>query len=172
MLFVLNIVASGFDVAGGLIGEGLVVSRAAALRAIEADVGETAGRALNTNLGKFGSAGRSENCINCAIAGDATLSGRPATALPSRGPVPISAVEKAYGRKWSKDVGIGEVETSLAAEGPGAKAIVFGNRGPGKVGHVFNAVVNNKGAVKFLDTQIGKPATTTGFKSFKFLRTN
>jgi hypothetical protein len=86
--------------------------------------------------------------------------------------VPISAVEKAYGRKWSKDVGIGEVETSLAAEGPGAKAIVFGNRGPGKVGHVFNAVVNNKGAVKFLDTQIGKPATTTGFKSFKFLRTN
>jgi filamentous hemagglutinin len=59
----------------------------------------------------------------------------------------------------------------LSAAGPGARGIVFGSRGSGEVGHVFNAV-NQKGVVRFLDGQTGQAASLEGYKSFQLLRTN
>ena len=54
----------------------------------------------------------------------------------------------------------------------GRGGIVFASRGPGQVGHVFNAVVNKRGVVKFIDGQTGSAATLGGFKTFQFLPTN
>jgi filamentous hemagglutinin len=39
-------------------------------------------------------------------------------------------------------------------------------------GHVFNAVVNQKGVVKFFDGQTGKPASFDNFREFRLLITN
>lgn len=53
----------------------------------------------------------------------------------------------------------------------GARGIVFGSRGPGETGHMFN-VVNQNGTVRFLDGQTGKPADLGGYTSLHLLRTN
>lgn len=58
----------------------------------------------------------------------------------------------------------------MLGAGPGARGIVFGSRGSGEVGHVFNAV-NQGGTVRFLDGQIGGAASFEGFTEFFLLRT-
>jgi filamentous hemagglutinin len=63
---------------------------------------------------------------------------------------------------------INEVSSSVSQSGQ--RGIVFGNRGSGQVGHVFN-VVNQKGAVRFLDGQAGGAANLTAYKNFSFLYT-
>jgi len=67
------------------------------------------------------------------------LAGRPASALAS-GPTPISALEKMFGGRFVPVSGSGAIETRLLNAGSGARGIVFGSRGAGEVGHVFNAV--------------------------------
>jgi hypothetical protein len=61
---------------------------------------ETAGSIRKVNPG-YPTSGRTQNCVNCAIATDATLSGNPATALPTLRllivvcpPLSISATER------------------------------------------------------------------------------
>jgi RHS repeat-associated protein len=109
------------------------------------------------------------NCVNCAIAVDATLGGRAASALPS-GPTSITVLEKMFGGQFARVGGSRAIESQLLGAGSGARGIVFGSRGAGEVGHVFNAV-NQNGVVRFLDGQAGGAASVSGFESLFFLRT-
>lgn len=110
------------------------------------------------------------NCVNCAIAADATLAGRPASALGG-GPFRIDVLEKTVGGRFGAPGSISSVSEALSTAGPGARGIVFGSRGSGEVGHVFN-VVNQNGVVRFLDGQTGRAASLEGFENFQLLRTN
>jgi hypothetical protein len=100
---------------------------------------------------------------------DATLAGRPASALPS-GVTPISVLEAAYGGQFARVSGRAAIEAQLSAAGPGARGIVYGSRGIGQAGHVFNAV-NQGGTIRFLDGQSGTAASFGGYTEFFFLRT-
>jgi hypothetical protein len=131
---------------------------------------ETAGSIRNVNPG-YPTTGRTQNCVNCTVATDATLSGTPATALPSSGPVGIRVLEQQYGGRFGAATTSSSIEQQLLSAGDGARGIVFGSRGPNEAGHVFN-VVNQNGVVRFLDGQTGKPATFGGYQSFYLLRTN
>ncbi len=113
--------------------------------------------------------GRTLNCVNCAVATDSTFAGYPASALPSAAAKPISSLEALYGRSFVSVAGKAEIESMLVDLGPGARAIVYGSNGG--VGHVFNAVVNNSGMVKFWDGQIGRAVTNWGYSIFKLLIT-
>lgn len=143
-------IATGMLLVGGLSGAGPA-----------AEAGSI--RGVNT-------VGGSMNCINCAIATDATLAGRPASALGG-GPFRNDVLEKMYGARFGASGSIGSVSDALSAAGPGARGIVFGSRGAGQVGHVFNGV-NQNGVVRFLDGQTGKAASLSGYQSFQLLRTN
>ena len=124
----------------------------------------TAGSVRNVNPTKG-----TQNCVNCSIATDATLAGRPASAL--RGSrTSVSVLEKQFGGTFRVVSGRSEIESIVSSAGSGTRGIVFGARGD-RTGHVFN-VVNQKGTVRFLDGQTGKPASFDGFTSFQFLRTN
>jgi RHS repeat-associated protein len=110
--------------------------------------------------------GGQANCVNCAVATNATLSGRPASALPGV-VTPIAALAKVFKAKWINVAGRTQIEQILLKAGPGSQAIVFGARGTG-VGHVWNAV-NQKGVIRFLDGQIGGQASFQGYTSFQLL---
>lgn len=113
--------------------------------------------------------GGMKNCANCAIATDAMLAGRPASALPG-GPTPLAVLEKYFGRRFGSPTTINSITRSMDEAGNGARGIVFGSRGR-ETGHVFN-VVNQNGVIRYLDGQIGKSATFDGYKNFQLLRTN
>jgi filamentous hemagglutinin len=113
--------------------------------------------------------GGNMNCVNCVVATDALLAGRPASALPG-GPYRLSTLEKFFGTTFGKPGEIADVSTAMTTAGSGARGIVFGSRGS-EVGHVFN-VVNQNGVVRFLDGQTGTAASLDGFSSFQLLRTN
>lgn len=134
-----------------------------------------AGTPAQTNPGYPG-VGRTNNCVNCAIAVDLTFSGQPASALPNLSDgLPISEIPKALGvnGKFSPTGGLDDIASQLASNGPGARGIVFGDRGPGQVGHVFNAVVNSRGRTVFYDGQrMGPPLSNQGYEKYYFLRTN
>ncbi len=131
------------------------------------DVAPKAGSVRDVNPG-FPGAGRVNNCANCAVATDARLSGRPASALP--GDVTrLGKLEDLYGGKFAPVASRESLEASLGAAGSGARGIVYGERSGG-VGHVFNAV-NQRGAIRFLDGQSGGKASFEGFDRLHFLRT-
>lgn len=109
------------------------------------------------------------NCVNCVVATDATLAGRPASAL-SEGPFRIDVLERHYGARFGASTSIADIARSVSAAGPGARGIVFGSR-VGDVGHVFN-VANQNGVVRFLDGQSGGAASVSGYNGFRLLRTN
>lgn len=114
--------------------------------------------------------GTTTNCVNCVVAFDATLAGRPASALP--GPVQgLSVLERTFGTVFSPPTSIASIETEMMAAGSGARGIVFGESVSGGVGHVVN-VVNQRGAVRFLDSQSGTVANFGGLTNFRLLRTN
>lgn len=123
-----------------------------------------AGLIHNVNLTKI-----TQNCVNCASATDATLAGRPVSALPG-GLARISVLEKQFGGTFKSVAGRSEIESIVSDLGSGSRGIVFGARG-NDVGHVL-IVVTQKGTVRFLDGQTGKPASFDGFTSFQFLQTN
>lgn len=114
--------------------------------------------------------GGSRNCVNCSIAADALLSGRPASALLS-GAKPIALLEPQFGGKFVDVASKGDLVAQMVKAGPGARGIVFGDVGPGKRGHVFN-VVNRRGVILFIDAQAGEVASFKGYYRFKLLRTN
>ena len=109
------------------------------------------------------------NCVNCAIATDATLAGRPASALPG-GATSIGVLEQQFGGQFAKVASKEAIDQTMQAAGPGARAIVYGERAGG-VGHVFN-VVNQGGVVRYLDGQTGQPASFAGYTGFRVLKTN
>jgi RHS repeat-associated protein len=109
------------------------------------------------------------NCVNCTIAADSTLGGRPASALPSR-PKPLAVLERQYGGTFQSFGSPEAIAQQMAQAGSGARGIVYGTRGPGQVGHVFN-VVNQQGQIRFIDAQTGEIASFEGYQSFGFLRT-
>ena len=151
-----------------------VFSRArifAVLESTDATALRIAGTNPNVNRG-FPGAGRSQNCVNCVIATDATLAGRPAVALPSTGPQAIRVLETQYGRSFRLVAGQAEIESTLSALGPGTRAIVYGGRSGGQAGHVFNAVVGKWGAVRFLDGQTGGLGSFAGYTEFHLLITS
>jgi RHS repeat-associated protein len=136
-----------------------------------------AGSPANVNPG-YPKPGRTNNCVNCAIATDATFSGRPASALPinpkAQG-LPLSAVAKGLGvnGKFVPTKGLADISAQMAKAGPGAKGVVAAHRAAGKSGHVFNVVVNKTGKVVFYDGQIkGAPIINgQGYVGYSLLRT-
>ncbi len=117
------------------------------------------------NINKIGS---KTNCVNCTIATDATLARNPASALDSR-PKPLSSLESEFAGTFKHNLTSSDIVRMVNTHGQ--RGIVFGNRGPGQVGHVFN-VVNQNGTVRFLDGQTGKAADLNGYKKFSLIRTN
>lgn len=108
---------------------------------------------------------------DCAIATDATLSGKPASALPGE-VTHASDVAAHYGKSWSGACNTASgIEVPMGAAGPGARGIVFGKVPNERVGHFFN-VVNDDGAVRFVDGQTGAVANLTPYERFWLLRTN
>jgi RHS repeat-associated protein len=129
------------------------------------------------NVKKINSQGGTQNCVNCVIAVENTLAGRPTSALPKGPwkignrmlyldkPQPLSILESTYGVKF-KATTISKIKTTLKV---GQRGIVYGERADGTA-HVFN-VANQNGKINFLDGQTGGAANLKGFESFKFLQT-
>ena len=113
--------------------------------------------------------GGTQNCVACAIAGDARLSGNAAVALDTDAQL-ISVIEDTLGGSFQAVSGQAEIASLLENAGLGARGIVFGDRGVGQVGHVWNAV-NQGGTIRFIDFQSGRAASFNGYKSFEFLLT-
>jgi hypothetical protein len=149
----------------GLVLGGAIGGLARTTSAVTRTAAEEAGSIRNINT-----IGGDLNCVNCAIATDAMLAGRPASALGG-GPYSIDVLKKLFGRQFSPPASIAHISDEIASAGPGARGIIFGSRGSGEVGHVFN-VVNQNGTVRFLDGQSGGVAATNGYTSFQLLRTN
>jgi len=117
-------------------------------------------------------AGRDRNCANCALATDATLAGRPASALPG-GITSIGMLERHFARRFIFMASRATIEGAMKRSGPGARGIVFASRGTRRPGHVFN-VVNQDGAIRFIDGQRAGPASFDGegYLGFHLLRTD
>jgi hypothetical protein len=75
--------------------------------------------------------GRTENCINCVVAGDVALEGRRATALPSDGPVKngLKLLQEHFASQNGGDIfknrTIYELKKNLLDAGDGSRGIVF-----------------------------------------------
>lgn len=145
---------------------GLGLARAAArLGGYGSAPSPTAGSTRNVNP-----LGGTQNCVNCVVATDARLAGRPASALNSAGPQPISILGTHFDGTFKPVAGRAEIERILSSSGHGSRGIVFGRRGADP-GHVFNAV-NQNGVIRFLDGKTGRTASFNGFSEFFFLPTS
>ncbi|WP_211466517.1 two-partner secretion domain-containing protein [Collimonas silvisoli] len=126
------------------------------------DVVPPAGSIRNVNP-----TGGDNNCVNCAIATDATLRGNPASALPGI-PTGISVLESQFGSTF-KPATAGTIDQSLLQQGNGATGIVYGFPPVGStVGHVFN-VVNQNGVIRYLDGQSGTVADPSSYSRLLFM---
>jgi filamentous hemagglutinin len=108
------------------------------------------------------------NCVNCVITTDQVLDGVKVSAALD-GPKPIGLLESYFGSSFAPISGQPEIEAAMTAAGDGARGVVFASPGPGQVGHVFN-VVNQGGAIRFLDGQPGTTASFDGYSAFYFMR--
>ncbi len=108
------------------------------------------------------------NCVNCAVALNATLRGSRASALLGES-VQINQIPGIFGRSRFDAVfsTINGVLDAMAAEGTGARAVVVGV-GPTRA-HAFNAV-NQRGIVQLLDGQSGGSPSLDGLSRFYLLR--
>jgi Papain fold toxin 1, glutamine deamidase len=127
---------------------------------------------LAGSIGNVNPTGGTMNCVNCAIASDATLAGNAASALPGSA-TSISVLEDTFGGTFQPVSGQMQIGSILSQSGNGARGIVFGESASGDVGHVFN-VLNNNGTVQFLDGQIGGSGLNNfnNFQNFQFLLTH
>ncbi len=138
---------------------------------------EIAGGTPLTNPG-FPALGRTTHCVNCVVATDATFAGRPASALPQFDPrgIPIREIQHALGVTcdFARVKSVEEVTSLFRQFGPGSRGVVFGDRGVGQVGHVFNVVVDQQGRVKFWDGQsMTRPLMDgQGYKDFWWIRSD
>jgi hypothetical protein len=106
------------------------------------------------------------------------FAGHPTSALPqfdARG-VPISEIPKALGIKGSftKAKSLSDITSTFEEFGPASRGFIFGDRGPGQVGHVFNVVVDQRGKAKFWDGQsMSRPSFEgQGFKNYWWIRSD
>ena len=96
--------------------------------------------------------GTTTNCAQCAIALDATLAGRPASALPKAETWPWEVAQE-YGRNFVMTTGPADIRAIAQGWGPGGRGIIFAERAAGDAnGHFFN-VVNQNGVILFLEGQ-------------------
>lgn len=112
------------------------------------------------------------NCVNCAIAADATLAGNAASALPG-GATSIRVLETTFGGTFQPVSGPMQIGSILTQSGNGARGIVFGESlTAGEAGHVFN-VINQGGKIQFLDAQVGGLGVNNfnNLQNFRFLLT-
>ncbi|MEU4065745.1 toxin glutamine deamidase domain-containing protein [Streptomyces wedmorensis] len=122
------------------------------------------------------------NCPNTVIAVAAKLAGRPLPPAPPSNGMPLSEMERVFGRKFTEAPSKVTIESHLRAAGPGAQGIVYvvypvkhppPGAPPGSFAsnqtHVFNAV-NDGGKIKFLDGQTGDTASFGGVVNIKFMR--
>ena len=174
---------AGFGVLGGLWGAVREASLFAPLvesagnpavqeEALSAEAAAEADSLLAGSIRNVNPAGGTMNCVNCAIAGDATLAGRAASALPG-GVSPISALEDEFGGEFHAVSGPMEIGGILSQSGNGSRGIVFGQSlTPGFPGQVFN-VINQDGSIQFLDAQTGGLGVSNfdNLQNFQFLLT-
>lgn len=115
---------------------------------------------------------RMSNCVNCAIATDATLAGRPAAALASD-VTHYGVLEDFFGAKFEDVTGAMDIGRQLVKAGDGARGVVMGYTPGGRVGHVWN-VINRNGDILFVDGQLGGIGVDNfeAFRNFKFLFTH
>ena len=128
------------------------------------------------------------NCLECAIATDHMLAGKPCVALPTRSSGIDHTIEgslrtlmKTYGEQYVKVVSGGALDgyspliykdlnnviEIMNELGPGSRALIkirLREPPPGVSGHWMN-VANQKGTIRFLDGQIG-----TGRKDWNVLQ--
>lgn len=95
--------------------------------------------------------GGTNNCAGCAIAGNATLNGFPASAI-NHGVTSTLTVAQELKGTWQIGMNMESISAKMKGMGDGATGIVFGERPFGEVGHFFN-VVNKGGTIQFLDFQ-------------------
>lgn len=130
--------------------------------------------AAKVSPGSVNKTGGTQNCVSCAIAGDSTLAGQPASAIKLNPDVPfpngMALIEGYAGSTWRWSSGQAAIERELLAAGDGARGIVYGMRSSGTA-HVFNAVVQ-RGQVNFVDFQTGGAGSFAGFSRYAFIRTN
>ena len=99
-----------------------------------------------------------KTCVGAAVAVDATIKGRAATALPDffnnieSGAVALDLTEM-FGRSSSSN--FMQMVSKIQNSGHGTTAIVTSIPGQGKLGHAFN-IVNDGGTVRILDGQAGR----------------
>lgn len=116
--------------------------------------------------------GRSLNCVNCAVATDASYAGNPATAMPSETTLRLTDVTNATGGSFVAVRSPADIEAALLRSGPGSRAIVAATRQAPDPGHVFNAV-NVEGRVYFVDGQTGGAAVfDPSYQRFGMLQTS
>lgn len=111
------------------------------------------------------------NCVNCAIAVDTNLAGRPAVAMPGD-PTNLRRALQETGvsiRQALPANSPDQLRAAISELPPGTRGIVRASRGPA-VGHAFNFVRTDNG-VFFLDGQTGRPASLSGYQNFEALVT-
>ena len=117
--------------------------------------------------------GSTANCVNCAVAADATMGGRAASALPGDGAI-MADVQKAFGGTFRRVSGPMKIGSILSQSGNGARGVVLGDSIMiGEPGHAFNAI-NNNGTIQFFDGQTGLSGLGNfiEFYNFRFLLTS
>ncbi|GAB3933071.1 RHS repeat-associated core domain-containing protein [Kribbella albertanoniae] len=130
------------------------------------------GASPKATRGSVNKVGGTQNCVSCAIAGDSTLGGSPASAIKRNPDEPFAdgmvLIERYAGSTW-RWMGRPKIEAELLAAGEGARGIVYGERRG--TAHVFNAVVQ-RGQVNFVDFQSGGAGVfERSFRRTAFIRT-
>ena len=127
------------------------------------------------NLSSINKVGGCENCGSTAIATDAMLDGRPASALNNEfnQNILVEDMESFFDSKFDDGTSLYNLRRQMLRAGDGARGIIFGNRGAGRTGHYFN-IVNQNGVIRLLDGQTGTAPKIFGqrFKYFHLMRTN
>ncbi|MFD7920754.1 toxin glutamine deamidase domain-containing protein [Streptomyces sp. NPDC059740] len=133
-------------------------------------LGDTYRTPITTDLPKLiNPGGGMTNCRACTISVDRTLSGAPASALPTLSRGSLATIEKNFPGRSFHPRSFSWIVRDMKNAGDGARGIVFGNDKYG--GHVFN-VINRSGDVIFLDGQIGHAGHAYNWADYRFMRTN
>jgi len=168
-----GIAAGGKILLNKLDNSSKIVNETAGSQNISSTSDELAGSVKDVNK-----QGGQQNCVNCAIATDNILAGRPSSALPAGPwkvgnkyvyldkPQPISILEKTYGVKFNP-IKLSDIDNIVKN---GQRGILFGSRADG-TGHVINFTKKN-GVINYIDGQSGGAGSTEGFESVKILITN
>ncbi|WP_343898886.1 RHS repeat-associated core domain-containing protein [Chitinophaga japonensis] len=159
----------GLKVAGAtanLVGSGLLLK--VELKGLSAEVKVGGSRDINPLRG-------ADNCAGCTIAGDASLKGNPASAL-NHGVTSVRGFFNWFGgtEGITAHTSTKSIMNVMSKLEDGATGVIFGDRGPGKIGHFFNVTKQN-GVVQFVDFRKGigerilNPETLMKDESFKQL---